>query len=137
VPGYPLVSQMPHKCIRCGKEYKDTSPSVVKGCTSCGGKKFLFMRADEKSQDVLKENPLEKIVKEKEKEVLEVPAAPIKEVEMYDRVESVRIVAPGTYELNIEKMAKSDERVVSVGNEGHYVVDLLSMVRPKKKKEKK
>ena len=95
------------------------------------------MRADEKSQDVLKENPLEKIVKEKEKEVLEIPAAPIKEVEMYDRVESVRIVAPGTYELNIEKMAKSDERVVSVGNEGHYVVDLLSMVRPKKKKERK
>jgi predicted nucleic acid-binding Zn-ribbon protein len=128
---------MPHKCIRCGKEYKDASLSMVKGCTSCGGKKFLFVRTDEKNQDVLQEKPLEKIVKEKEKEVLEIPTAPSKEVEIYDRVESVRIVAPGTYELNIEKMAKSDERVVSVGNEGHYVVDLLSMVRSKKKKGKK
>lgn len=128
---------MPHKCIRCGKEYKDSSLSMVNGCTSCGGKKFLFVRTDEKNQDVLQEKPLQKIVKEKEKEVLEIPAAPSKEVEMYDRVESVRIVAPGTYELNIEKMAKSDERVVSVGKEGHYVVDLLSMVRPKKKRGKK
>lgn len=110
---------------------------MVKGCASCGGKKFLFVRNEEKNQDVLQEKPLQKIVQEKEKEVLEIPTAPSKEVEMYDRVESVRIVAPGTYELNIEKMAKSDERVVSVGKEGHYIVDLLSMVRPKKKKGKK
>lgn len=128
---------MPHKCIRCGREYKDSSLSMVKGCASCGGKKFLFVRNEEKNQDVLQEKPLQKIVQEKEKEVLEIPTAPSKEVEMYDRVESVRIVAPGTYELNIEKMAKSDERVVSVGKEGHYIVDLLSMVRPKKKKGKK
>ena len=58
---------------------------------------------------------------------------------MYDRVETIRIVAPGTYELNIEKMAKSDERIVSVGKEGSYIVDLMSMAKdePKKKRGKR
>lgn len=55
-----------------------------------------------------------------------------------DRLESIRIVAPGTYELNIEKLATSDERVVGIGKgEGSYLVDLLSMVRPRRKKAKK
>jgi hypothetical protein len=57
---------------------------------------------------------------------------------MYDRVETIRIIAPGTYELNIEKMAQDDERIVSVGKEGSYIVDLMSMAKdePKKKKGK-
>jgi hypothetical protein len=58
---------------------------------------------------------------------------------MYDRVETIRIVAPGSYELNLEKMAESDERIVSVGKEGSYIIDLMSMSKdePKKKKGKK
>jgi len=47
-------------------------------------------------------------------------------------------VAPGTYELNIGKLATSDERVVGIGKgEGSYLVDLLSMVRSRRKKAKK
>jgi Zn-ribbon containing protein len=55
---------------------------------------------------------------------------------MYDRVESVRIVGPGSYELNIEKLARSDERVIGVGKDGSYVVDLISMSKAKGKKPK-
>ncbi len=42
-------------------------------------------------------------------------------------------------ELNLEKMAQSDQRIVSVGNEGNYIIDLMSMAKdePKKKKAKK
>jgi predicted nucleic acid-binding Zn-ribbon protein len=58
-----------------------------------------------------------------------------KEVEMFDRVETIRIVSPGSYELNLEKMAQGDERIVSVGKEGSYIIDLMSMAKeaPKKK----
>jgi predicted nucleic acid-binding Zn-ribbon protein len=71
--------------------------------------------------------------------VLEVKAEPKKEVEMYDRVETIRIVGPGSYELNLEKMAKGDERIISVGKEGVYNIDLLSFVKdtPKKRKRRR
>ncbi|MCX6689543.1 MAG: Zn-ribbon domain-containing protein [Methanoregula sp.] len=130
---------MPHKCTKCGREYPDGSTEILKGCGSCGGKKFLYIKDAEIHKDVLEEKSIEEIALESKEEVLEVTSkSPKKEVEMYDRVETIRIVAPGSYELNIEKMAKSDERIVSVGTEGNYIIDLMSMATdPKKKRAKK
>jgi len=129
---------MPHKCTKCGREYQDGSTEILKGCGSCGGKKFLYIREAEINKDVLEEKSIEEIAFESKEEVLEVidPKAK-KEVEMYDRVETIRIVSPGTYEINIEKMAKSDERIVSVGTEGNYIIDLMSMAKDTKKKRAK
>jgi predicted nucleic acid-binding Zn-ribbon protein len=56
---------------------------------------------------------------------------------MYDRIETIRIVGPGMYELNIEKMAKGDERIISVGKEGVYNIDLLSFTKDTKKKKRR
>jgi len=130
---------MPHKCTKCGREYKDGSTEILKGCASCGGKKFLYVRETELNRDVLEEKSIDEIAQESREEILEISEPKTKqEVQMYDRVETIRIVAPGTYELNIEKMAQSDERIVSVGKEGSYIVDLMSMAKdePKKKKRK-
>ena len=128
---------MPHKCTKCGREYKDGSTEILKGCASCGGKKFLYVKEAELNKDVLEEKSIEEIAEETKEPVLEVKAHRKKEVEMYDRVETIRIVGPGTYELNIEKMAKSDERIISVGKEGVYNIDLLSMAKGPKKRGKK
>jgi len=129
---------MPHKCTKCGREYKDGSTEILKGCASCGGKKFLYVKEAELHKDVLEEKSIEEIAEETKEPVLEVKTHPKKEVEMYDRVETIRIVGPGTYELNIEKMAKGDERIISVGKEGVYHIDLMSMAKgPKKGKKKK
>ncbi len=133
---------MPHKCTKCGREYKDGSTEILRGCASCGGKKFLYVKEEEINNDVLEEKSIEEIADESKEEVLEVveQTTPTKKhVEMYDRVETIRIVSPGSYELNLEKMAKSDERIVSVGKEGSYIIDLMSMTKdePKKKKAKK
>jgi len=133
------VNIMPHKCTKCGREYKDGSTEILKGCASCGGKKFLYVKETELNRDVLEEKSIEEIAQESREEILEISAPKTKEeVQMYDRVETIRIVAPGTYELNIEKMALSDERIVGVGKEGSYIVDLMSMAKdePKKKKGK-
>lgn len=132
---------MPHKCTKCGREYPDGSTEILKGCGSCGGKKFLYVKEAEINKDVLEEKSIEEIAQESKEEVLTVvePKAK-KEVEMYDRVETIRVVAPGSYELNIQKMAKDDERIVSVGGtEGSYIIDLMSMAKepPKKKRAKK
>ena len=128
---------MPHKCTKCGREYRDGSTEILKGCESCGGKKFLYVKDSELHKDVLEEKSIEEIAEESKEQVLEVKAHPKKEVEMYDRVETIRIVGPGTYELNIEKMAKGDERIISVGKEGVYNIDLLSMAKGTKKRGKK
>ena len=136
------MKTMPHKCTKCGREYKDGSTEILRGCASCGGKKFLYIKEAEINKDVLEEKSIEEIADESKEEVLEVveqPSTSKKEVEMYDRVETIRIVSPGSYELNLEKMAKSDERIVSVGKEGSYIIDLMSMAKeePKKKHRKK
>lgn len=136
------MKTMPHKCTKCGREYKDGSTEILRGCASCGGKKFLYVKEAEINKDVLEEKSIEEIADESHEEVLEIVEQPTtrkKEVEMYDRVETIRIVSPGSYELNLEKMAKSDERIVSVGKEGSYIIDLMSMAKdePKKKSSKK
>ena len=130
---------MPHKCTKCGREYPDGSTEILKGCGSCGGKKFLYIKEAEIHKDVLEEKSIEEIAEESKEKVLEVVGPKKKkEVEMFDRVETIRILSPGSYELNIEKMAQSDERIVSVGNEGSYIIDLMSMAKePKKKRSKK
>ena len=121
---------MPHKCTKCGREYKDGSTEILKGCASCGNKKFLYVKEEDLHDDVLEEKSISEIAEETKEEVLGVvePKAK-KEVEMYDRVETIRIVSPGSYELNLEKMAKGDERIVSVGKEGSYIIDLMSMAK--------
>lgn len=131
---------MPHKCTKCGREYKDGSTEILKGCASCGNKKFLYVKEGDIHDDVLEEKSITEIAEDSNEEILEVvEPAKKKEVEMYDRVETIRIVSPGSYELNLEKMAQGDERIVSVGKEGSYIIDLMSMTKddPKGKRKKK
>ena len=123
---------MVHTCAKCGKVYPDSSAEILIGCSQCGGKKFYFERPGARK----KKTP----EKEQTPSQPEPPAAPSgdqepEERECGSRVESIRIVAPGTYELNIEKMANSDDRVVGLGSEGSYAVDLLSMSGAKKKRK--
>ncbi|KUG19711.1 MAG: Zn-ribbon domain-containing protein [Methanomicrobiaceae archaeon] len=123
---------MPHKCTQCGRDFEDGSATILKGCPSCGGKKFLYIREAQRHDDVLEEKSIEAIADETKQEILEVKPAPAKEVEVYDRIESIRIVSPGSYELNIEKLAQSDEVVIRLGKEDKYMVDILSMAKKKK-----
>ncbi|WP_292370872.1 Zn-ribbon domain-containing protein [Methanoregula sp. UBA64] len=157
---------MPHKCTKCGREYKDGSTEILKGCASCGNKKFIYVKESDINKDVYEEKSIEELAGESAEDVLEVaepeikkepkqeaPAAAAAEVKadvkgkarketgMFDRVETIRIVGPGSYELNIDKMAKSDERIVSVGGEeGSYIIDLMSMAKddtkPKRSKRR-
>ncbi|KLK88112.1 Zn-ribbon containing protein [Methanoculleus sediminis] len=125
---------MPHKCTQCGREFEDGSTKILKGCPSCGGKKFLYIREAERHDDVLKEKSIDEIARETGEEVLEVKQGQRKkeEIEVFERIESIRILGPGSYELNIEKLARSDEVVVGLEKEGKYVVDILSMAKKKK-----
>lgn len=126
---------MPHRCVKCGREYRTNECEILKGCRECGGKKFIFVPLVERETETKHPEPVAIREEKKTKEEERTDIIPVSD---YNRLESIRIVSPGTYELNIEKLAGSDERVVGVGKgEGSYLVDLLSMVRPKKKKNRK
>jgi uncharacterized protein len=126
---------MPHKCVQCGRDYKDASPVILRGCESCGGRKFLYVGENDRNKDIMLEQSAEALAKEAPDQVLEVTKGPDENIECHDRVESIRIIAPGMYELNIEKLATSDERVVGIGTEGNYLLDLHSMIKPGKDKK--
>jgi len=126
---------MPHKCVQCGRDYKDASPVILRGCESCGGRKFLYVGENDRNKDIMLEQSAEALAKEAPDQVLVVSIEPDEKKEYHDRIESIRIIAPGTYELNIEKLANSDERVVGIGSEGNYLLDLHSMIKPGKDKK--
>ena len=124
---------MVHTCVKCGKVYPDSSAEILTGCSQCRGKKFYFERPGATKRKTSAAEPAPAPAPAAP------PAAPAHkepdDEERRSRVESIRIVAPGTYELNIEKMARSDDRVVGLGREGSYAVDLLSMSGAKKKRK--
>jgi len=83
----------------------------------------------------LLEQSAEALAKEAPDQVLVVSTEQDGKTESHDRIESIRIISPGTYELNIEKLANSDERVVGIGTDGNYLLDLHSMIKPGKDKK--
>ena len=126
---------MPHKCTQCGREFRDGSVEILRGCPSCGGKKFLYVSDRVRNADVLEEKSIADIAQETKQEVLEVknqgPAS--RPTDILERVESVRILSAGKYELNLERLAESQDIIIGV-DDGKYMLDLPSMSKKKQKK---
>ena len=79
---------------------------------------------------------VEKIAEETKQEVLEVQKPASRPTDILGRVESVRIVGKGSYELNLERLADTQDIIIGMGNDGKYMLDLNSMSkkRPSKKR---
>ena len=99
---------MPHKCTQCGREFRDGSVEILRGCPSCGGKKFLYVSDRVRNADVLEEKSIADIAQETKQEVLEVknqgPAS--RPTDILERVESVRSLSPGNDERDRGRLAE-------------------------------
>jgi len=103
---------MPHRCTKCEKEFPDGDMRILNGC-DCGNNKFLYIPKGKKdSKDVAEE------VKEKIAEL---------------GIESVRIIAPGQYEINLEKVLSREEIVIALEQDGKYILHLPSLLKTKPK----
>lgn len=146
---------MPHKCTHCEKIFEDGSPEILKGCPACGGKKFLYVREEDRPVDLVEEKPapiagtdtttpagtIDELGDDRETvaEQQTVPVRPAhkeREKDIFDRIESISINGPGSYEINIEKLAQNGGVVLGLGKEGQYAVDILSMSKFRKKDKK-
>ncbi len=70
---------MPHKCTKCGREYKDGSTEILEVCASCGSKKFLYVKEAEINNDVLEEKSISLTAEDTKEDVLEVVEPKTKE----------------------------------------------------------
>ena len=105
---------MPHQCTKCGKIYPDGDMRLLNGC-ECGNNRFIYI-------------PKEK--REKREEIVE----DIKREFSDMGVESIRIIAPGQYEINIEKLLAGEGIVIALQENGRYVIHLPSLLKRKKSK---
>ncbi|MHC1599883.1 MAG: Zn-ribbon domain-containing protein [Candidatus Methanospirareceae archaeon] len=110
-----------HKCLKCGKKFERITEAMLKGCPECGGKLFLYLKDGE---DISAAELVDRI-KIDEREPIE-----------GEKIESLRILSPGVYELNLDKLLERKEIVMRLKENGTYVVPLPSLFRKKKQKKK-
>lgn len=108
---------MPHKCTKCGKIFKDGDKNILSGCPECGWNKFLYTREITEDKD---SKNIEELLKEEE-----APGKPSSSI--LDRLESVRILGPGSYEVNVRALLERDEIVVALKEDGRYIIHLPSV----------
>lgn len=124
---------MPHQCVRCSKMYEDGAPELLKGCNSCGGRFFFFMkRADIEAARKLtvKLTPEER--NQIEQDVVELVGAKMdKEKPVVLDLENVRVLKPGKFEIDLIDLFRGKPLVYKL-EDGKYIIDLVSSFRSKK-----
>jgi predicted nucleic acid-binding Zn-ribbon protein len=117
---------MPHQCVRCGTLYEDGDNALLKGC-DCGARLFFFIKKDKLKK--IQEATEQLTLKEKEqieKDVFDLVGS---ELDKSDPVildlESIRILKPGKYELDLVHLFKKEPLIFKVG-EGKYMIDLIA-----------
>lgn len=153
---------MPHKCTRCGSIFIDGASVILSGCPSCGWNKFLYVKDEELEEPVTEESEIKDehtVIDETSSSEKADEASPdkssepiIREIddmlgiekkkpsvaeEEGERVESVRILGPGSYELNLDSLLDRKEIVMAIKEDGTYALHLGSVFTKDKKDKKK
>ncbi len=114
-----------HQCVRCSKLYPDGSNELLAGC-SCGGKFFFFIK--QKDIDAAKEVTSNLSVEDKkqiETDVLDIIGLEETDKPVILDLESIRILTPGKYELDLVELFKGKPLVYRV-EDGKYIIDLAA-----------
>lgn len=111
-----------HKCLKCGTKFERITEAMLHGCPECGGKLFLYIKEGEDIEDISATELVDRIQVE-EREPLE-----------GEKIESLRILSPGVYELNLNALLERKEIIMKIKENGTYVVPLPSLFRKKKQK---
>ena len=124
---------MPHQCVRCNTFYDDGAKEILSGC-SCGARLFFFIRK-EKLEQVRQEKLLElpkEEAKKVEEDVLSVIGAEEKDAPVVLDLESIRVLKPGKYELDLVHLFKGEPLIFKIA-EGKYIIDVAETFRRMKK----
>jgi len=124
---------MPYKCVHCNKIYDDGSEQVLKGCDDCKSKFFFFVRKEQlakmKEQDVATMDLSASEKKQMELDVREITGFEDEETPVFLDFESVKVIKPGKYQVDVGKLFSTDKPRVYKLEDGKYIVDLSSVIR--------
>jgi len=112
-----------HKCLKCGKKFEKLTKEMLYGCPECGGNLFLYLKEGE----VITAAELVDRIKIEGK-------MPSPEEE--ERIESLRILSPGVYELNLDALLEKKEIVMGIKEKGSYAIHLPSLFAKKNMKRR-
>jgi len=121
---------MPHQCVTCGTLYEDGSKEILTGCSKCKSKMFFFIRKEAFEKRKAEQEKLASFTIEEKKQI---------ENDVYDLlgddidrtkpvildIESVNILEPGKYELDLVNLFKKKQPVIYKLEDGKYMVDLI------------
>lgn len=114
---------MPHQCVRCNTFYEDGAEEILKGC-SCGSKLFFYV----KKSEIDKSKKMTASLSDNEKKQIEKDVFDLVGGQNFDEpvildLESIRVLKPGKYELDLVHLFKKQPLVYQMGD-GRYMIDL-------------
>jgi len=116
---------MPHRCVRCGTIYDDGASEILKGCP-CGARLFFYVKKKhlEESKEVVTRLS-EEDKKQMEQDVFElVDARPDEDKPVVLDFESVRVLKPGQYLVDLVNLFKKEQPLVFRLADGKYIIDI-------------
>lgn len=147
---------MPHRCTKCGAVFEDGDSVILTGCPECKWNKFLYVKAEEvtvNAKPAFEENQpaasdwnIEERIAEKEGKSIDdmledidraLDSDDVNKKDLNpDRVDSIRILDSGSYELNLGSIMENEEIVVGIKEEGQYAIDLPMILQQSGKTKK-
>ncbi len=127
---------MPHQCVKCGTVYANGAAELLKGC-KCTGRFFFFVR----EEDLDKAKEVTTSLSDDEKKQMEFDVLDIvgdtldKDKPIILDFESIRVLKPGKYELDLVDLFKGRPLVYKLA-EGKYVIDIVSTFESKGEEKK-
>jgi hypothetical protein len=116
--------------------YEDGSQEILKGC-SCGGRLFFYIKK-EKLKEV-QEKTVNLSTDEKkqiEEDVFDLVGSEIdRDAPVVLDVESIRVLKPGQYELDLVHLFKGEPLIFKL-EEGKYMIDLIATMDAFRRKGK-
>ena len=132
---------MPYKCVHCSAIYKDGAKETLTGCANCNSKFFFYIK-EEKMRLILENQNIEDNLtddekKQMEEDVREIVGLDDEETPVFLDFESVKVIKPGKYFLDLPKLFSMDKPRVYQLEDGKYIVDLaaVSIINEKDEKE--
>lgn len=121
--------------------YEDGAKEILVGCSSCSSKLFFFIRKDKFDEIQKKTVNLNKKERQQiEDDIYDLVGGREKEDPVVLDLESIRVLKPGKYELDLVNLFNNQPLVYKL-EEGKYMVDVVETFKKaadeKKKKGKK
>ena len=131
---------MPHQCTKCSKVYPDASEELLNGC-ECGSKFFYYIR---EAKLVEMNDEVSRVMEELDRSDMDQIESDIRELtgikDAADPVildlESVRVLNPGKFEIDIVNLFNKNRPMIYKLGEGKYIIDIESSLGSGKGKKK-